>query len=52
MRVAYHSAVIDAIGAGRTEALKLLIEGEIHDEALRLIERELGLRQLVSESHL
>lgn len=51
-RTRHHSAVIDAIGAGRAEALKLHADGEIHDETLRSIEWELDLQQLASESRL
>ena len=51
-RTEHHSAVLDAIAAGRREALRLHSEGEIHDETLRSIEWELDLQQLTSESRL
>ncbi len=47
----HHQAVLSAIQAGRAEVLKLHAHGDIHDEVLRSLERELDLQQLVAESH-
>lgn len=51
-RIEHHSAVLEAIRAGRSEALRLHVDGQIHDETLRSIEWELDLQQLAAESRL
>lgn len=49
-RTDHHATVLEAIRAGRSEALRLHAYGEIHDEVLRSIEWELDLQQLTAES--
>lgn len=49
-RIKHHAAVLDGIKAGRREVLRLHREGDLHDEALRSIERELDLEQIAAES--
>lgn len=51
-RTEHHSAVLEAIRAGRSEVLRLHAVGDIHDEVLRSIEWELDLQQLAAESRL
>ena len=47
----HNAAVLAAIGAGRQEVLRLHADGEIHDQVLRDLERELDLQQLVVDGY-
>lgn len=42
--------MLKIIDAGRAEALRLHAEGSIHDEALRALERDFDLQQIMAEA--
>lgn len=46
MRIAHYDVVLAAVEAARAELLKLHRAGQIHDELLRVLERDLDLEEL------
>lgn len=51
VKAEHNAAVLAAIAAGRREVLRLHASGDIHDQVLKELERELDLQQLVSEGY-
>ncbi|MGE7136454.1 Na+/H+ antiporter [Luteibacter sp. NPDC031894] len=49
-RAAHYDVVLAAIAAGRVELLRLHRSGQIHDELLHYIERDLDLQQIEAEN--
>ena len=45
-RHAHYDVVLAAIAAGRTELLRMHRAGQIHDELLRMLERDLDLQEV------
>jgi CPA1 family monovalent cation:H+ antiporter len=49
-RAAHYDVVLAAIAAGRAELLRLHRSGQIHDELLHYMERDLDLQQIEAEN--
>lgn len=50
IKLEHFDALLAAIAAGRAEVLKMHKAGEIHDEVLRQLERELDLQEMAAEN--
>ncbi len=50
IKLEHFDTVLAAIAAGRAEILKMHKAGEIHDEVLRQLERELDLQEMAAEN--